>query len=143
MLSAKPDSRYREKSGRSRRGIAAVELALLVPPLLLALMGGIAYARVFYDSVTVASCARNGALYAADPTFAASTGYATLTQAATADAPNLSPTPTVTSATGTDASGNKYVDVTVSYQFYTVASYPGIPSSVLISRTAQMPLAPQ
>ena len=143
MLSAKPDSRYREKSGRSRRGMAAVELAVLIPPILLVFMGAIDYARLFYASVTVANCARNGALYAADSTFAASTPYTNLTQAATADATNLSPTPTVTSATGTDASGNKYVDVTVSYTFNTVASYPGIPSSVVISRTAQMPLAPQ
>lgn len=142
MLSAKPEFRYREKSGRWRRGIAAVELALLVPPILLAFMGGIDYARVFYSSVTVANCARNGALYAADPTFAASTPYTTLTQAATADAPNLSPTPSVTSATGTDSSGNSYIDVTVSYPFSTVASYPGISNSVLISRTARMPLAP-
>lgn len=142
MRSAQPDYRYREKSGRSRRGMAAVELALLVPPILLVFMGAIDYARVFYASVTVANCARNGALYASDPTFAASTPYTTLTQAATADALNLSPTPTVTSATGTDSSGNSYVDVTVSYPFHTVASYPGISNSVLISRTARMPLAP-
>jgi Flp pilus assembly protein TadG len=124
--------------------MAAVELALLVPPLLLGFMGAIDYARVFYDSVTVANCARDGALYAADPTFAASTGYANVKQAALDDATDLSPTPTVVTppVQGTDASGNKYVDVTVSYQFYTVASYPGIPSSITISRTARMPLAP-
>ena len=111
-------------------------------------MGAVDYARLFYASVTVANCARNGALYAADSTFAASTPYITRpdpTQAAQADAGDLSPTPTVVTppVQGTDASGNKYVEVTVSYPFHTVASYPGIASSITISRTARMPLAPQ
>ena len=122
--------------------MAAVELAVVFPPLLLLFMGVIDYSRVFSASVTIANCARNGAIYASDPVFAATTPYTTLTQAATADASNLSPAPTVTSATGTDASGNNYVDVTVSYSFATTATYPGVPHTVPISRTCRMVIAP-
>ena len=122
--------------------MAATELALVLPPLVLMFMGCIDYARVFYASVTIANCARNGALYASDPVFAASTPYTTLTQAATADASGLTATPSVTSDKGTDSSGNSYVDVTVSFTFQTLANYPGITNSVLISRTARMPIAP-
>ena len=139
---ANPDRRHRGGVSRSCRGMAAVELAVVFPPLLLIFMGAVDYSRVFYDSVTVANCARNGALYASDPTFAASTPYTTLQQAATADALNLSPAPGVTSVSGTDTSGGKYVDVTVNYTFQTIANYPGIPGSVLISRTVRMPVAP-
>jgi TadE-like protein len=38
---------------------------------LLIFMGAVDYSRVFYVSVTVANCARNGALYASNPTFVA------------------------------------------------------------------------
>ncbi len=122
--------------------MAALELALVLPPLILVFMGCVDYARVFYASVTIANCSRNGALYASDPVFAATTPYTTLAQAATADASNLSSTPAVSSATGTDASGSNYVDVTVSYTFQTIATYPGIPGSIAISRTTRMPIAP-
>jgi Flp pilus assembly protein TadG len=137
-----PDRRKPGDTGRSYRGMAAVELAFVIPPIVLIFMGIVDYARVFSDSVALANCARNGAFYASDPAFAASTPYASLTQAATADASNLSPAPTVTSVTGTDAAGKKYVDVTVSYTFHTIATYPGIPNPVLIGRTARMPVAP-
>jgi Flp pilus assembly protein TadG len=117
-------------------------MAIVFPPLLLLFIGAVDYARAFYASVTVANCARNGALYACDPSFAASTPYTSLQQAATADASNLSPAPSVSSVSGTDASGSNYVDVTVNYTFQTIGNYPVIPNSVLISRTARMPVAP-
>jgi Flp pilus assembly protein TadG len=139
---AKPTRRLPGVSGRSCRGLAAVELAIVIPPIILIFVGIVDYARVFSASVTLANCARNGAFYASDAAFAASSPYSSLTQAATADASNLSPAPTVSSVNGTDGSGNSYVDVTVSYAFQTVANYPGIPNSVTISRTARMPISP-
>src|SRR5262249_35313032 len=93
-------------------------------------------------SITIENCARNGALYASDPIAAAQSSYATLSDAALSDAPNISPTPTVTSTSGTDASGRSYVDVTVTYTFTTLTSYPGIPSSTTISRTVRTDVAP-
>jgi hypothetical protein len=62
--------------------------------------------------------------------------------AALADATNLRPQPTVTSATGTDANGKLFVEVTVKYKFQTVASYPGIASTVNLLRKIRMQVVP-
>jgi Flp pilus assembly protein TadG len=125
-----------------RRGAATVELALLAPVLAFLFVVAVDYARVFYYSVTVASCARNGALYASDPVTAAESPYASVEEAALADAGNLSPTPTVTSATGTDATGATFVEVTVTYRFQTVVKYPGVPQATDLTRTVRMRLSP-
>jgi hypothetical protein len=100
------------------------------------------FARCIYATVVVANCARNGALWAGDTTFAQSTGYATLQAAVQADAGNLSTTPTGSSQTSTDASGNKSVAVTVTYPFQCLVSYPGISNSLTITRTVTMAVAP-
>lgn len=102
---------------------------------------------MFYQTVLVTSCARNGALYARDSVAQAYSPYSGVQAAALAAAPNLSPAPQVTSSSGTDASGNGYVQVTVTYQFNTIANYalPGeftIPSTFNITRTVQMSTAP-
>ena len=55
---------YRDKCPPARRGVAAVELAIVLPFLCFLLIVAIDYARIFYFSLTVANCARNGALYA-------------------------------------------------------------------------------
>jgi hypothetical protein len=134
----------RRTSGRpvGRRGVACAELAVVLSTLVMIGVATSDYARSIYATVTVANCARNGALYSCDSAFAAGTPYATLQDAALADASGLSPTPTVTSANGTDASGNSYVDVTVSYQFQTTVNYPTIPNSLTITRTVRMAIAP-
>ena len=49
---------------------------------------------------------------------------------------------TVTSTTGTDSIGS-YTQVTVSYPFTTLTSYPGLPKTVTITRSAQVRVAPQ
>jgi Flp pilus assembly protein TadG len=127
---------------RWRRGAAAVEMALLTPPLAFMAVAVTDYGRILYASATIANCARNGAFYSSCPVYAATSPYSGVQQAALADAGNLTPTPTVTSSSGTDTSGNAYVTVTVSYQFSTIMSYPGIPSTTNLSRTVQMRLMP-
>jgi Flp pilus assembly protein TadG len=124
-----------------RRGAAAVELAVLLPFLTYMFVGGVDFARVFYYSLTLSNCAREGALYASlDATHAAdSTGTQ---NAALADASGFSPAPTVSSVTSTDSSGNPVVTVTVSYSFKTITSYPGIPSPISLVRTVQMRILP-
>jgi hypothetical protein len=106
------------------------------------LVATIDYARVFYYSVTLTNCARNGALYGrrspADP----QSPYASLQDAALADATDLQPAPVVTSTTGVDTNGQSFIEVTASYNFETFAKYPGIPSAVSLGRTIRMPLAP-
>jgi Flp pilus assembly protein TadG len=89
---------------------------------------------------------------------------AALASAALADAGDLSPQPTVTSNPQylypltamtnysnplsetnyypTDSAGNYYVQVTVSWTFGTLTGYVGVPSTVTLSRTVQMRVAP-
>lgn len=122
--------------------MAAVELAVLLPFFSMLFVATVDYTRVLYALVTVSSCAQIGALYASDPGFATSTSYASYQQAALADATNLSPTPTASLSTGVDSGSNSYVAVTVTYTFHTMITYPGIPSSLTLSRTVTMTITP-
>ena len=129
-----------------RRGAAAAELAALLPLLVFLVVFTVDFARVFYYSTTLANCARNGAAYESDPYGKRESPYANVTEAALADAPDLtadpSNKPTVATATGTDAEGRSYVEVTVKYKFRTVSAFPGVPSEQEISRTVRMVRAP-
>jgi Flp pilus assembly protein TadG len=131
----------RKPSPNARPAAAAVELAVLLPVLAFLFVIAVDFGRIFYYSQVVENCARQGALYASDSKAPAAALYSSVQQAALADAPNLSPQPTVTSANGTDGSGNGYVTVTVSWTFQTITSYPGVPN-VTLSRTIQMRTAP-
>lgn len=123
---------------RPLRGVAVVELAVLLPLLVLLFMITIDFARIFYFSLTLTNCARAGALYASDPTTADESPFANVQAAALSDASNLTPQPTVTSTSGTDAQGRKYVSVTVNYTFQTITGFPGIPNQVALQRTMTM-----
>ena len=79
---------------------AAVELAVLLHFLAFIFIIAVDWARIFYYSQTVTNCARNGAIYCSDPLAQAGSPYASVTQAALADASDMSPAPTVTSASG-------------------------------------------
>jgi Flp pilus assembly protein TadG len=131
---------------RERRGVAAVELAVLAPFLVFLVLIAVDFGRIFYMSVTLANCARNGALYEADPYVRIESTYKNLTDAALADAPNLmndpKNKPVVTSTSGTDAQGVPYVEVTVKCHFNTVSKFPGIPNDVDLARTVRMARAP-
>lgn len=132
---------------QARQGIAAAELAVLLPLLAFLFIVGLDFARIFYAATTLSNCARNGALYEADPYVQAESQYASLSDAALADAQNLvakdpNNPPTVSTANSTDSSGRSMVEVTVSYQFRLIVDYPGIPARVDLSRTVKMPVAP-
>jgi Flp pilus assembly protein TadG len=146
---------------QARRGAAVVEFAILAPFLAFLFVIAIDWARVFYYSITVTNCARNGALYLSQQQSAKTTtspytdsGYVNLyvsakspvTAAALADAPNLTPTPTVTSASGSDSNGS-YVEVTVSYPFksvthFSVANFV-VPSTTNVTSTVRMYVLPE
>src|SRR5262249_42769025 len=129
-------------SANDRRGSAATELAMLLPFIAFMFVVEIDYSRIFYFSQILESCARNGAMYACDTSAQAQSPYTSTQNAALANATGLSPAPTVSSTTGTDGSGNNYVRVTVTWTFRTLTSFPGVPSSVNLSRTVQMRMAP-
>jgi Flp pilus assembly protein TadG len=119
-----------------------VELAILVPFLSFLFVIAIDYARIFYFSLIVENCARSGAVYASDPIAAAQSPYTSIQQAALADAPDLTPQPTVTSTNGTDSAGNPYVEVTAVWQFGTITNFPGVPNTTTLSRTVRVRVAP-
>jgi Flp pilus assembly protein TadG len=133
--------RCRGRARAGRRGTAAVELAFLLPLLAFLFVIGVDFGRCFYHYVIVTNCARNGAAYAGShPDYAANA--AGIQAAALADAANLSPPPTVTSTTSTDADGNPCARVTVSWTFRTITNFPGVPSEVVVTRTVQTRIAP-
>lgn len=145
-----------------RKGAQVVEFAILLPFLAFLFVIAIDWARVFYYSITVTNCARNGALYLSQKQSAVTTsspytdsGYVNLyvnaadpvKAAALADAPNLTPAPTVTSTTGTDSNKQSYVEVTVSYTFHAVTSFSvgkfGVPSSTNVTKTVRVYVPPE
>lgn len=125
-----------------RPAAAAIELAALLPFLVFVSVISTDWARLFYYSVTIESCARNGALYASDTVSQAQSPYSNLQQAAMADAPTLDVTATVTSSNTVDSAGNSAVIVTVSVPFVTITNFPGVPNSQTLSRKVQMTVAP-
>jgi Flp pilus assembly protein TadG len=136
----------RSAKSTQRRGTATVELALLLPLLAFLFIVSVDFARIFYHTNVVTNCARNGALYLSDPYVAATSYYTDYKQAALADGSNLDPALTaddISSSSGTDAEGHPYVEVTVTYQFNTVTSYPGVPSPFTFARTVRMRVAPE
>jgi Flp pilus assembly protein TadG len=127
--------------GHGRSGAAVVEMAILLPLLVLCFLLASDFARIFYFSLTLQNCARAGALYAYDPVAAAESPFQTVTEAAQSDAANISPKPTITQTDGTDALGRSYVDVTAAYTFMPTAAIPPIPSQVNLTRTVRMYVA--
>jgi hypothetical protein len=134
-----------------RRGLAAVELAVLLPLLVFICMVTIDFARVIYALVILQNCARNGALYE----FYSKAGYSlpsswtSMTAAVDSDAGSL--TVTIPSSYGGNANPyspksatNNYVTVTVQSTFtlLTLGSDEGFPSiggSMTLTQSASMP----
>jgi len=130
---------------RQRRSAAAtVELALLLPLLVFLFVAALDFGRIFYYSLTLENCARNGAHYASGSANS-QVPYADIQSATIADGANLKPPlkkEDVAVSNGTDVDGNPTVTVTVTYTFRTVTNFQGIPAAVPISQSAQMRVAP-
>lgn len=143
---------------RSHSGQSLLEVAFMLPFLLLLLLGVIEVGRYAYIGILVANAAHAGAMYGSQGTVQ-SGDTAGIAAAANNDFANngMGSTLTVSSsyACGCDSggtvtaeacspptcsSGHWTITVTViaSGTFSGLFSYPGIPSSVAISRTATM-----
>jgi Flp pilus assembly protein TadG len=132
----------RRKQGR--RAHAAVELAALLPFIVFLAVIGTDWARLFYYTIAIEACAREGALYAADPESSSVSPYADYQAAALASAPSLSPAPTVSKQSVT-VDGRPGVEVTVSINFTTLTNFPGVPKTETITRKVSMrniPISP-
>jgi Flp pilus assembly protein TadG len=131
---------------RARRGAATVELAFVLPLLILLALACVDFGRFAYYAIGVENAARAGAEYAIMNNYP-STGqsaWTTAVQQAAAgemagdtgyDSTQLTVTPAVT----VESSGLHRVQVTASYTgFNTVVTWPGIPSNPTIMATVTM-----
>lgn len=121
-----------------RRGVAVVELAILLPLLVFLFVITVDFARIYYFTLTLQNCARAGAMYASDPYVADESPFESTQDAALSDATNLSPPPTITETSGTDASGRTYVEVSAAYSFQSITGFLGIPKLLNITRSVRM-----
>ena len=112
--------RHRAIQNQKRSAVAAAELAILLPFLLLMFGVALDFCRVFYASQTIQNCAYAGALYAsgqASPRPSLGSASAAAQDAALAEGVSLNPPLTAANITTTTASGTAIVSSTcfVSY----------------------------
>ncbi len=127
-----------------RKGIAAAELALLLPFLALMFCVAVDFCRAFRAAVVLDDCARSGALYASGAA-AHNTDTTTATDAATqaAVAEGVALTPPLKAENVAVAIGTNSATVTVTYPFPLVTSYLGFSRNLSIARAVTLPLAPK
>ncbi len=131
-------------AGAPRRAVTAVELAALLPFLTFLFVVTVDFCRIFYFTLAVENCARNGALWACDSFAQGESPYDSVTDAARADfvqglAGELTvsdPAPVVADKT------INYVEVTCTYEFNTITNYPGVGGPWTISRKARARVVP-
>jgi Flp pilus assembly protein TadG len=134
------------------RGQSAVELAIAVPILVLLLLIGADFGRVFYMSTGVNNAARAGAQYGSQTVITAADSSGMIT-AAKADGSNFANL-TATASQCTCAASNTvaacpssyctnspqatFVEVDTRSVFQTLVNYPGIPTSTTLQGKAIM-----
>jgi Flp pilus assembly protein TadG len=150
LLSPEPSgARSRLFRKQPRRGVEAVELAVMAPFLALVFVITVDFARVFYYQQTINDCARNGALFGANLHSYQETGwvnpYQDATSVALADGAALNPpldSSQVSVTNGTGSDGNPNVTVTISYPFTTVTQFPGFGTTLNLQASCKMRVAP-
>jgi hypothetical protein len=143
-----------------RRGTATAELAVLLPFLVALFLFASDFACILYYTITIENSIHNGALFGSqvfdnqnqqwignEQYWQGPNGQLVALEkvAAELDGTNLSPPladGNINVTSGTDADGNPVKIVTITYTFNTIVPYPGIPSPVTITRTAQVRVAP-
>src|ERR1700761_3630081 len=136
---------------RAEDGAPLVELALLLPMLLLLLVGAVDYGRGYYAAIEVSSAAESGALYGTlNPSDKA--GMVAMAKLDAADVSGLTATAvygcecsdgstsSASCAASIVCSSNvvKYVQVTTSATYTPILPYPGIPSNLNLTRTVRL-----
>jgi Flp pilus assembly protein TadG len=135
------------------RGVATVEFALILPLLILLMVCTIDFARIMYTAMALTTAARAGAQYGAQglgsssnisgmqtaAQNSASPDIGTITATATQTCGCNGATPTAAACTASCSGALRvFVSVTTGKTFTTIMSYPGIPSSVSLTRTAEL-----
>ncbi len=131
-----------------RRGAAAVELAVLLPFLMLLFLIALDFGRVFYGSQTVSQCSRGGVYYESfrnDPLGQVEMPYTSYQQATMADGSNLSLNSgtDVAVAYGTTSNGRPMVSVSTVHRFSTITNLLASPYNVTRSiKMREVPVVP-
>lgn len=141
------------RPARASRGQSAVELALIIPVLIMILLAGADFGRLFYASIAVNNAAWAGAQYGAQNLTAAANPSGIET-AALADGVNITGLTVPIKTQCTCKSGSTvtlcpanyctynseatFVEVGTQAPFHTLVTYPGIPSSITLTGSAIM-----
>ena len=146
------------KNLKSESGVSSIELAVILPLLVLMLLGTIDFGRVFYGSITVANAARAGVSYGSldldrsqqdviikgkvldeaqalglDSDDVVVEWYCECANGSTVDPCNPSD-----DSTCSEGEPRVFVKVRAEWTFNTLFDYPGIPDAVTIRREAIM-----
>jgi Flp pilus assembly protein TadG len=127
----------------AERGTAAVELAILLPVLVLITLGIVDFGRVFYAYLSVANAAHQGAIYAARTTQLPSTTAVAAVAYGEAGGFLSAANSTVTVAAGCTTSTVRVVTVRVTHSFLPFAGLPrsgAIPVSATAAAPRPLPL---
>jgi len=146
--------RKRRRMRCQRRGVAALEFAIILPLLITIVLGCVDFGRFAYTYIAVTNAARVGAGFGSVHSFTPTTNanWVAAIQQATRDElcgssagnPPLFDASKVTIATPvvtTDSGGQKRVRLTVSYPFEMLIQTPFLPiDNMVITRTVEMRL---
>ena len=132
-----------------RRGVAMVELAVVLPLLLLLLLGAIDFGRFAHSYITVTNASRSGAAFGAVNPFTTATQGNWQTQVRDrvtqemqgvmdADAEFGDADLAVTAVRSLDAGGLWRIRVEVTYPFEPLVPWPGIPARLDMKRAVEM-----
>lgn len=140
---------WRALRAGERGGVAALELALMLPLLILLLLGACDFGRFAHTQVAVASAARAGAEVACHnrPTPATRAQWEAEIRAAVreelAALSGFRPADVaVTIATAAEAGGNQRASIQVRYPFRTLVSWVGIPAQLTFRETVVVRIVP-
>lgn len=127
---------------KGRRGIAAVELAVVLPFVMFLFVVAVDYCRIFYFTQTLQNCAYVGAAYASGTArVSAGTGAAdAATRAAVAEGTTLAPP--LRPENVSVAFNGSTTTVTIQYEYQTITPLLGDANAVVLTRTVTMPMAP-
>lgn len=126
-----------------RRGVAAAELAVLLPFLALMFVAALDFSRVYRDAQVVQTSAHNAALYASGTAKRRQGVSAEQAARAAALAEGASLTPPLAAEDVSVEMTSGAARVTVTYRCQTLTRYPGVPAELTVRKSVLLPLAPK